>query len=166
MEEFEQIKCKNCGFVNIKGTKTCSRCHTNVDSARKSCPRCGKVNANNVKKCVNCRFDFTKKRKSIFFYLVLSLLIVGVLLLLTYLDYESIVDKFSFGLRVIAGFIVFAIVLNIFTYGSKDKINYAAEDEMIDNHKKLDKMKKFSNIAVIIGGIIVFIVLIVYYFVL
>lgn len=166
MDNFEKVKCNNCGFVNIKGTKTCSRCHTNIDSFKKSCPRCGKVNSNNVKKCVNCRFDFTKKRKSIWFNLFLSLLVVGILFALNYLNHEAIVENFSFALKIICGFIVFAIIVNIFTYGAKDKINYAAEDEIIVKHKKLDNMKKRSNIVIVCGAVVVIIILFIYYLVL
>ncbi len=163
MEQIKKVKCKNCGFINIKGTITCSRCHANIDTERKSCPRCGKVNSNNVKKCVNCRYDFTKKRKSIWFNLFLTSLIVGIMIVLVYFGKENWVDKFSLGLKVIAGFFLFSIVVNIFTYGSRDVINYSAEEEMIDKHKKFEKMKRFSTVAIVIGAVLVVGFLIFYY---
>ena len=82
MEKNVKIKCPNCGFLNIKGTKKCSKCKRDIDSFRKSCPRCGKINSNNVKLCIRCKYDFTKKKRTIWFNLFLSLLLMGLLCLL------------------------------------------------------------------------------------
>ena len=163
MDNMEKVKCSKCGFMNLKGTRTCSKCHTNIESYKKSCPKCGKVNSNNVKRCVNCNFDFMKKRSN-FGSFIISLGLVIILMVLVYFDKESIVEKFSFALKVLAGFMVFLLIVNTITYGSKEKINYSAEDEMIDKHKKLNNMKKRSKAAIFVGIIISAIILVIYYF--
>lgn len=163
MDNVKQIKCPKCGFLNMKGTRTCSKCHTNIDSYRKSCPKCGKINANNVKRCVSCKYNFMKKRKSIWFYLIISLIFMVVLFLLVYFCKDGFYKKFNLVLKVFSGFMILAILVNTLTYGSKDKINYTAEDEMLYDYKKFNGMKRFSSIAIIVGGILAIIYLIYYY---
>ena len=58
---------------------------------------------------------------------------------------------------------ILAILVNTLTYGSKDKINYTAEDEMLYDYKKFNGMKRFISIAIIVGGILAIIYLIYYY---
>lgn len=163
MEKKDFIICPNCGFKNIKGTRKCSKCRKDIDTLRKSCPNCGKINYNNVKNCVSCKFDFTKKRRSIWFNLIISLLIVGILCLLVFFGKEGFVSKFNVGLKVLAGFSVFVLFVKTLTYGDKHIINYSAEEEIVEKHKKLINMKKWCNIAIIIGGILVFAFLVYYY---
>ncbi len=165
MEKKEYVKCPRCGFENIKGTKKCSKCKKDIDSIRKSCPKCGKINANNVKRCGNCKYDFAKKKRSIWFNLLISILIIGILCLLVYLDKEGLVKKFSLALKVLAGFSVFVIFIKFLTYGKNDIINYTAEDEILDNQKSLNIMRRWSNIAIIMGGLLVLGFLIYYYFI-
>ncbi len=165
MDKKNQIKCPHCGFLNIKGTRKCSKCKRDIDNLRKSCPKCGKINYNNVKLCVRCKYDFTKKRKSIWFNLLISVLLVIVLCLLVYFDKEGIVQKFSLLLKVLAGFGIFVVFVKTLTYGEKDKINYSAEEEIVENHKLFHNMKRWSNIAIVIGGILVLGFLIYYYFI-
>lgn len=165
MEKQEQIKCPHCGFKNIKGTRKCSKCRKDIDNLRKSCPKCGKINYNNVKLCVRCKYDFTKKKRTIWFNLLISLLLVGILCLLVYFDKEGIVKKFSLALKVLAGFAIFVVFVKTLTYGEKDKISYSAEEEIIEDHKTFNIMKRWSNIAIIIGGILVLGFLIYYYFI-
>ena len=164
-ENSKQIKCPKCGFINIKGTKKCTKCRHDIDNTRKSCPKCGKINYNNVKYCVSCKYNFEKKRKSIWFNLLISIFIVVVLCLLAFFGKEAIVEKFSLGLSVLAGFALFVLVVRMFSFGKNETINYSAEEEMQDNNKSIAKMKKLSNVAVVIGGILVFIFLIYYYFI-
>lgn len=164
MDNMEKVKCSKCGFMNLKGTRTCSKCHTNIESYKKSCPKCGKVNSNNVKRCINCNFDFMKKRSNLG-NLIISLALVIILMLLVYFDKENIVEKFSFVLKVFAGFMIFLLIVNTITYGSKEKINYSAEDEIIDKHKKFNNMKKKSRVAIVLGLIISAIIIVIYYFV-
>lgn len=161
----DKIKCNNCGFINIKGTRICTKCGTNIDVYKKSCPRCGKVNSNNVKRCVRCNFDFMKKKKTIWFYLLISCFIMLLLFLLGQFISENAFNKFSLALKVLAGFMVFVVLVRTLTYGSKDKINYSAEEEIVEDHKGFDRMKKFSNLTIIVGGILVIVYLIYYYFI-
>jgi len=165
MEKNVKIKCPSCGFLNIKGTKKCSKCKRDIDSFRKSCPRCGKINSNNVKLCIRCKYDFTKKKRTIWFNLFFSLLLMGLLCLLVVFGKERIVEKFSLGLKVLSGFVIFVIFVKSLTYGEKDKIKYSAEEEILGEQKNLHIMKRWSNIAVIIGGILVLGFLIYYYFI-
>lgn len=163
MEKAELIKCPRCGFKNIKGTKKCTKCRTNIDTLRKSCPKCGKINPSDIKRCVTCKFDFTKKARSIWGNLIISGLLVVVLCALVFFGKESVVEKFDFGLRVLAGFLVFVLIIKTFTYGEKHKINYSAEEELVDGNKGLNAMKAWSNLIVIIGFIFVLGFLIYYY---
>lgn len=165
MNKKEQVKCPYCGFINIKGTRKCSKCKKNIDTLRKSCPKCGKINYNNVKLCVRCKYDFSKKNRPIVVNFIVSLLLIVVLSLLVFFDKEGIVEKFSLLLKVLAGFFIFILIVKVFTYGEKDILNYSAEEEIVDNHKRFINMKKWSNIAIIIGGILILIFLIYYYFI-
>ena len=165
MEKKQLIKCPKCGFNNIIGTRKCSKCKTHIDDNRKVCPKCGKVNFAKVKKCTTCKFDFTKKRRTVWANLVISLLIIIILSLLVFFGKEGIVEKFSFGLRVIAGFGIFVLFVQKFTFGSEDTINYSAEEEMFDDRKGFAIMKRWSNRAIFIGAILVFLFLVYYYFI-
>lgn len=164
-ENSKQVKCPKCGFMNIKGTKKCTKCHHNIDSLRKSCPKCGKINSSSVRYCVDCKYDFEKKRKSIWFNLAISSFIVIILCLLVFFGKESIVKKFNLGLSVLAGFALFVLIIRMFFSNSKQVVNYSAEDEMSENNGIIAKMKKFSNIAIVIGAIFVLVFLIYYYFI-
>lgn len=53
----------------------------------------------------------------------------------------------------------------MFFSDSKQVVNYSAEEEMQDNNDAIVKMKKISNIAIVIGGILVLGFLIYYYFI-
>lgn len=163
MEKKEQMKCPYCGFTNIKGTRKCYKCRKDIDSYRKSCPKCGKVNSNNVKLCVRCKYDFTKKKRTIWFNLIISVLLVIFLCLLVYFDKEGIVKNFSMALKVLAGFAIFVVFVKTLTYGEKDKINYSAEDEILDDHKIFNIMRRWSNLAIVVGAIIILVFLIYYY---
>ena len=44
MSSSKKEKCPKCGFMNIEGTKKCTKCHCNLDKKRKSCPKCAKYN--------------------------------------------------------------------------------------------------------------------------
>lgn len=165
MAKKEIMICPYCGFENIKGTRRCSKCRKDIDNLRKSCPRCGKINYNNVKYCIRCKYDFTKKKRTIWFNLLISLLLIAVLSLLVFFGKEEIVQKFSLALKVLSGFIIFVIFVRTLTYGEKDKIKYSAEEEIVDDQKNLSIMKRWSNIAIILGGIIVLGFLIYYYFI-
>ncbi len=164
-ENSKQIKCPKCGFMNIKGTKKCTKCHHSIDNLRKSCPKCGKINSSSVRYCTDCKYDFEKKRKSIWVNVAISSFIVIILFLLVFLGKESLVKKFNMGLSVLAGFALFVLVIRMFFSDSKQVVNYSAEEEMQDNNNVIVKMKKISNIAIIIGGILVLGFLIYYYFI-
>jgi hypothetical protein len=90
---------------------------------------------------------------------------MGLLCLLVVFGKERIVEKFSLGLKVLSGFVIFVIFVKSLTYGEKDKIKYSAEEEILGEQKNLYIMKRWSNIAVIIGGILVLGFLIYYYFI-
>lgn len=165
MKRNEVTKCPYCGFLNIKGTRKCSKCRKDIDNLRKSCPKCGKINYNNVKLCVRCKYDFTSKKRTIWFNLIISIFLVAILSLLVFFDKEGIVQKFNLALKVIAGFIIFVIFVKTLTYGEKDKIKYSAEEEIVDEHKNLNVMKRWSNVAIVLGGILVLGFLIYYYFI-
>ena len=76
---------------------------------------------------------------------------------------DGVYKNFNLVLKVFSGFMIFAILVNTLTYGSKDKINYTAEDEMLYDYKKFNGMKRLSSIAIIVGGILAIIYLIYYY---
>lgn len=165
MAKSQLIECPKCGFKNIVGTRKCSKCKTHIDKNRKVCPKCGKVNYSSINKCSTCNFNFATKKRSIWANLIISILIIVVLSLLVLFGKEEIVERFSFGLQVLAGFGVFVLIIKMFTFGDKDTINYSAEEEMIDDRKGFGIMKRWSNRAILIGAIIVFLFLVYYYFI-
>lgn len=161
MKELEQEKCPNCGFMNIKLTKKCTKCNYDLDEHNKSCPRCGRIQPNSYKKC-ECGFSFSRKKRSIIGNLIITLVIMALLLVVFNLN-NSLFDKFSFGLKVVLVFGIVVMVIKTFTKVDEDAIAYSAEAEMAEHHKSIYKMKKISNIAIIIGAIAIAVFLICYY---
>lgn len=165
MNKIEKIKCSKCGFFNIKGTMSCSKCHTKINKDVKSCPKCAKINNKQNKKCVSCNFNFDRKSSNILVNFVISVLLIFVLFLLVYLKKEDVVKQFSLVLKLFAGIMGFVLLIRTFTYGSKEKIKYNMESEIVSEHKGLEILKKISSMSIIIGTILVFLILIFNYFI-
>ena len=161
MKDLEQVTCPKCGFKNIKLTRKCTKCNYDLDKNNKICPRCGKIKANNVKRC-ECGFNFSRKRISVFLGLIVSLIVV-VLLFILYKINPSLFNDVSFALKVILIFVIFVSLLKTYVNINAETVAYSAEKEMIEKHKKLKKMKKTSNIAVVIGFVIALLFLVYYY---
>lgn len=162
MSKEEQIVCPKCNFKNIKLTKKCTKCGYDLDKKNKVCSKCGKIKANNVKKC-DCGFDFTKKRISVLFGVVLS---VGVVILLSiiYIFSIDLWNKISMALKVLFLFVVFVMIVKSIT-NTNYEVVHSDEIEMLKRQKSLGKMKRISKLAVIIGGILSVLFLIYYYFI-
>ena len=86
-----------------------------------------------------------------------------ILCLFVFFGKENFVSKFNVGLKVLAVFAVFVLFIRTFTYGDKHIISYSAEEEILENQKKFNIMKKWCNIAIVIGGILVFAFLVYFY---
>lgn len=162
MDKEEQIICPKCKFKNIKLTKKCTKCGYDLDKENKVCAKCGKIKANNVKKC-DCGFDFTKKRLSVLFGVVLSISVV-ILLSIIYIFSNELWKKISVALKVLFLFVVFVMVLRSVT-NTNYEVVHSDEIEMLKKQKSLNKMKSISKIAVVVGGIISVLFLIYYYFI-
>lgn len=165
MQEIKNIKCPKCGKENTLGAKKCVKCHTLLPLPTKSCPRCAKKNKLEVEKCVNCGFRFNKKQKSPIFNLVIAILLILVLAGFVYIDHAGWVSNINKGFKICAILGILILFYTTINYGTKEKINYKKEMGIVEDNNKFNKMKKISNIIIIIGGIIVFGILIyVYYF--
>lgn len=162
MRKEELIICPKCNFKNIKLTKKCTKCGYDLDKKNKVCSKCGKIKSNNVKKC-DCGFDFTKKRMSILFGVILS---VGVMILLSiiYIFSIDLWNKISMALKVLFLFVVFVMIVKSITTTNYEVV-HSDEIEMLKRQKSLSKMKKISKLAVVIGGILSVLFLIYYYFI-
>lgn len=163
MKDIEKIKCSKCGFLNVKGSSKCAKCG-NVIKNYVSCPKCAKKNKVNAKICVNCGYKFRQKKKSLLINLVISLLIVAFLFLLLTLEFTNVVSNITKGFKFISVILIFILLYTSINYGKKEITNYTAEEELIDDNKKVKKMKTFSNIMIVIGAIIVFVFLVYYCF--
>jgi hypothetical protein len=161
MTELEQIKCPKCGYKNIKISKRCTKCRYQLDDTKKSCPRCGRRVEQNSSKC-ECGFKFTKKRRSVLGNLLLSIFVMVLLIIVSTIN-KGYVEHFSLGIKVVLGFCVFVIIVRTLNNAEDEKISYSAEEEIVDKHKTILRMKMASNIAIIIGAIGVAAFLIYYY---
>ncbi len=164
MEEIKKIKCKSCGYVNILGTKKCVRCKKRLEQVTKSCPKCAKKNILEVTRCVKCGYRFDKKKKSVLFNFLLSISLVIILFLLLFLDKKGLVGNLNKGFKVLACFLVLGIICSIFLYGRKDIVSYHKENEFVKEDKRINKLKIASNLAIILGGILVFVLLLYFLF--
>ena len=151
VEDKHLIVCGKCGEKNTRNINKCIACGHELEKS-KSCPRCAKINDAKNKKCVNCGFKFNNRKKTIIGNLIFSVLLLIVLFLLLIFDQEKTVIKFTDSLRIGAIFIIAVIVINIFTYGKKEKIDY--DDKYGSNKKKLSVIKNVSLIILAIGFII------------
>lgn len=162
-EEVKKVKCSKCGFENVAGTYKCIKCKTPLDKT-KSCPRCAKRNKIENKKCENCGYKFGRKRGTLLFNLVVSILLVVVLSLLVYFEHNGIVNNFNSALKVLSGLFICLLLYGTVNYGRKEINKFNAEEEFVDE-EKFHKMKKISNITIVIGTIVVVGFLIYYYFI-
>jgi len=160
-KDVKKVKCSKCGFENIYGTKYCYRCHEALKGMI-SCPRCAKKNEEEAKKCSRCGYSFTRKKKSILFYLGMAILLVGVLFVFLALGYTGVIKKVKTAFRVASILMVILIFLVTFNYGKKDIVSYEMEEKV--KNSTLLFLKKISNIAVIIGFVLAFIFICFYYF--
>lgn len=165
MQKDEHIKCFKCGFMNVKGSKKCGRCGTLLKVETKSCPRCAKKNKKEVKKCVNCGYRFKTNKRMITTNFFISLFIVVFLSILLALELTGIVKNIDIGFKILAVVIIIVIFYTTLNYGSKNIIDYSNKVDIKLDTEKFIKMRRFSNISIIVGGIIVGIILI-YFFVL
>lgn len=161
-KELEKIKCSKCGFENVKGTNVCAKCKAPL-VATKSCPKCAKKNKLDATRCVKCGYKFGK-RKSIWFNLIVSILLVLVLSFMAYYEYRGAINNINSIFKILAVIFIFALLYGTINYGKGEIIKFSAEQEMMDN-EKFDLLRKISNIAIVIGTILVVGFLIYYYFI-
>ncbi len=163
MKDIEKIKCHKCGFENIKGTTKCVKCHAFL-SETKSCPKCAKKNKIEAIRCSKCGYKFNVKRKSIWFNLILSILLVIVLALIVYFNHVGTFNNISNVLKIFATLFIFCLIYGTINYGKNDIIKFSAEEEFVDN-EKFNLLRKISNVAIVIGTILIVCFLIYYYFI-
>ena len=162
-EKLAKVKCRKCGFENVKGTFRCIKCKTPL-SETKSCPKCARRNKIDAVICSKCGYKFGKKR-SIWFNLIISIFLVIILSLMVYFKHVGTVNNISNILKILAAILICGLLYGTVNYGKNDIIKFSAEEEMIDN-EKFNLLRKISNIAIIIGTILVVGFLIYYYFIL
>ena len=162
-EKLAKVKCHKCGFENVKGTFRCIKCKTPL-SETKSCPKCAKRNKVDAVRCCSCGYKFNKKRRSVFFNLIVSILLVVVLALMVYFKHSGAVSNINSILKIVATLSVFGLLYGTINYGKSEVVKFSAEEEMMDN-EKFELLKKISNIAIIIGTILAVGFLIYYYFI-
>ncbi len=163
MHTEEKIKCHNCGFLNINGSKKCGRCGA-VLKKTKSCPRCAKRNKLEAKKCINCGYYFKSNKKIIIKNFLISLFIVAFLSILLALELTGIVENIDIALKICAVIVVILIFYTAINYGSKSVVDYSNKVDIKLDKERYNKMRKINNISIIVGGIIVGVILI-YFFV-
>lgn len=165
MKDIKKIKCSKCGFSNVLGTKRCVKCNARLEMPTISCPKCAKINEKSVSKCVSCGYKFNGKKRGMLANLIISLVIVGVLITLVVLEHNGMVSNITKGLKVLSLLFIVYIVYSSLSYGSKEIASYeSVEKDLIKDNKKISKMKRISNIAVVIGAFIVLAILIYFYF--
>lgn len=167
MTKEENIVCPNCGTVLVKGTKKCVKCKKVFSNNKKSCPKCAKRNDINAKKCISCGYNFTSKKPNILFNVIISVLLVVCLFILINLEYTGMVKTITLALKVLASILILFLLYKNINYGYKDIIKYEQREELnnIEIPKKIENMKKISSLFIIIAGVLVLVILIIYYFV-
>ena len=155
MEEPKKIKCPKCGFKNYEGSKKCVKCGALYETETKSCPRCAKKNKLDATVCDSCGFKFTQKRRSIWFNIIFSVILVLCLCACVWLDKTGVVKRIGIGFRVVAVFIIVGLLYVTMTYGKKEQLTFDAEEEFQQKSPILNRMKAISIIAVIVGVIFV-----------
>ncbi len=166
MMEVPKVKCPKCHFSNIYGIKKCIKCQTKLDTKLKSCPKCAKINNVDTERCISCGFRFSRRRNKkriLLFNLTISITLMLILGILVYLEHEKTVNYINIILKILAGIFIIGLLISNVNYHSKEKINYAAEAEMTSNNEMASRMKRFCSLAIIVGGILVLVILIVYY---
>lgn len=163
MEKEEKIKCPNCGFSNLKNSKKCGKCGT-IFGKTKSCPRCARKNKIDVKKCTYCGYHFKSNRKMVIQNLIISVFIVLVLGILLTLELTGVVRHIDRGFKIVAILLIVFILYTTIHYGAKEVISYGDKPDLHLEKEKFSKMKMISNIAIIVGGILIAILLIYFYF--
>lgn len=163
MGKEEKTKCPKCGFLNLKGSKKCGKCGSVLVTETKSCPRCARKNKSDVKKCVHCGYHFKSNRKMVLQNFIVSLFIVFFLGILLTLEFTGIVRHIDRGFKVVAALLILVILYTTIHYGSKEIVQYGDKPDLHLEKEKFSKMKRISNIAIIVGGILVGILLIYFY---
>lgn len=148
----KKIKCPKCGFLNLVGTKKCSKCGTLLD--KKSCPKCGTYNNKDAKVCTHCHFNFEKKQRGILFYLILTILFVLVLFVLDYFGRKYFTFKTLFILKTCAVVIFLVCYFLLFSSRQIANTDYNIENEIPDN-VKIRQLKKKGKIGIVVGIVLV-----------
>ena len=83
---------------------------------------------------------------------------------MVYYEHSGAVNNISNVLKILAALFIFSLLYGTINYGKSDIIKFSAEEEMMDN-EKFALLKKISNIAIIVGTVLVVGFLIYYYFI-
>lgn len=162
-KEYETIKCKKCGYENVKHAEKCKKCGTAFKATLKSCPRCAKRNDINANSCVSCGYRFDKKEASVWVNLGITIIFIIASIVLVLLNKEFIVEKVHWGLKIFAIVMLVFIALNTLTYGKKDIVQLPGDESELLNENV--RHFNFSTLILILATIIVIIACIVCYFV-
>ena len=153
MTKSKKEKCPKCGFMNIEGTKKCTKCQHSLDKKRKSCPKCAKYNDIEATRCISCGFNFEKKRHNVLFNLFFSILLFELLSVLAYFEFKGLLKNINLALKICAGLLILFIIIGTITYGKDEIVDFSAEEKMV-NTKSFNKVKLICSIIVCIGILI------------
>lgn len=157
------VKCPKCKAENVITLDNCVECGTKLPGSI-SCPRCAKINKKEVKNCISCGYNFGKKnKKNALVSFGFSLIVVIVLFVLLLTGNREVVNNFNQIFRIILAILIFVVIVSIFTYGRKDKVDY---NKMYNNsNDELKGFRRYSYWVAVVGVTIVYILIMYFCFV-
>lgn len=157
------VVCPKCKAENVITLDNCVECGTELPGS-KSCPRCAKINKKGVKNCISCGYQFDKKnKKNVIVSLGLSFVVILILFILTITGNRDVVNNFNQIFRVILAILIFLIIISIFTYGRKDKVDY---NKMYNNsNDEFKSFRRYSYWVAMVGVTIVYLLVMYFCFV-
>ena len=147
------MKCKKCGYENLSGGTRCGKCGTPFKVDKISCPKCATINEGNAKKCKTCGYKFNTKDKMLL-NIIISIIIVAALVGLVLLDKASWVKNIDQGFKVLAIFIILALVVGTLSFRRDDALDRNIP-ELKAGKNKYTGLKMVSKISMTILGLIV-----------
>ena len=145
------MKCPKCGYNNLKGATECGKCRNKLKADIISCPRCAYKNDSKTKKCIKCGYNLDKK-ESIFLNIFISIMIVGILSVLIFLNKKSLVSQIELIFKIIAVLSIIYIFVATLSFSHKNK--QELKDELYTN-PRIKRLEITSKLLLLIVGIMV-----------